>query len=129
MHEVWRMFCQMKDWQDGFPHLMKLWQATLVIPCSTVSCERGFSKQNLIKEMKRNRLNIEHLDDLMRVSLNGPQIDQMQWDRVYEIWKDAKDRSEWTKAHGPTIHCHKVLRKFHTCSYNHLYIHSTSVAF
>ena len=63
MHEAWRMFCKMKDWQDSFPHLMKLWQATLVIPSSTVSCERGFSKQNLIKEMKRNRLNIEHLDD------------------------------------------------------------------
>ena len=53
MHEAWRMFCKMKDWQDSFPHLMKLWQATLVIPSSTVSCERGFSKQNLIKEMKR----------------------------------------------------------------------------
>ena len=55
--------------------------ATLVIPSSTVSCERGFSKQNLIKEMKRNRLNIEHLDDLMRVSLNGPHIEEIQWDR------------------------------------------------
>ena len=65
MHEAWRMFCKMKDWQDSFPHLMKLWQATLVIPSSTVSCERGFSKQNLIKEIKRNQLNIEHLDDLM----------------------------------------------------------------
>jgi hypothetical protein len=77
MYESWCMFCKMKDWQDSFPHLMKLWQATLVIPCSTISCESGFSKQNLIKEMKRNRLNVEHLDDLMRVSLNGPQIDQM----------------------------------------------------
>ena len=24
MHEAWRMFCKMKDWQDSFPHLMKL---------------------------------------------------------------------------------------------------------
>ena len=54
MHEARRMFCKMNDWQDSFPHLMKLWHATLVIPSSTVSCERGFSKQNLIKEMKRN---------------------------------------------------------------------------
>ena len=42
--------------------------------------------------MKRNRLNIEHLGDLMRVSLNGPHIEEIQWDCVYEIWKDAKDR-------------------------------------
>ena len=64
---------------------MKLLQATLIIPSSMVSCETGFSKQNLIKEIKRNRLNVENLDSLMQVSLNGPQIDQMQWDRVYEI--------------------------------------------
>jgi hypothetical protein len=74
MNKAWRMVCKMKDWQDSSPHLIKLWQATLVIPCNMISCERGFSKQNLIKEIKRNQLNIEHLDDLMRVSLNGPQI-------------------------------------------------------
>ena len=55
-------------------------------------CERGFSKKNVIKEIKRNRLSIEHLDDLMRVSLNGPETHDMQWDRVFEIWKDGKDR-------------------------------------
>jgi hypothetical protein len=64
MHEAWRMFCKMKDRQDSFPHLMKLCPATLVIPCSTVSCERGFCKKNLIKEMG-NQLNIENFDDLM----------------------------------------------------------------
>ena len=58
MHEAWHMFCKMKNWQDSFPHFMKLLHTTLVTPSSTVSCVRGFSKQNLIKEMKRNRLNI-----------------------------------------------------------------------
>ena len=42
--------------------------------------------------MKKNRLNIEHLDDLMRSSLNGPHIEEIQWDHVYEISKDGKDR-------------------------------------
>ena len=92
MHEAWRMFCKMKDWHDSFPNLMRLWQSIMVIPYSTVACERGFSKQNVIKEIKRNRLSIEHLDDLMRVSLNGPETHDMQWDRVFEIWKDGKDR-------------------------------------
>ena len=51
---------------------MKLWQATFVTTCYIVSCEsRGFSKQNLVKEMKRNWWIIEQLDNLLRISLNG----------------------------------------------------------
>ena len=91
IHEAWRMFCKMKDWDDSFPNLMRLWQATMVIHYSIVACERGLSKKNGIKEIKRNRLSIAHLDDLMRVSLNGLETHDMQWDRVFEIREDGKD--------------------------------------
>ena len=33
---------------------------------------------------------IEHLDVLMWASFDGPEIHHMQWDCVFEIWKDAK---------------------------------------
>ncbi|GJP58264.1 hypothetical protein CLOP_g22945 [Closterium sp. NIES-67] len=37
------------EWQRSYPNILKLWQALAVLPLSTVECERGFSKQNLIK--------------------------------------------------------------------------------
>ena len=36
--------------------MMKLWQAMLAIRASTVDCERGFSKKNIIKDIRKSRL-------------------------------------------------------------------------
>ena len=72
---------------------MKLWQAVLTIPASTVDCERGFSKQNIIKDIRKSRLGLDTLDALMRISLNGPQLSIVDWNAVYEIWRDTKSRT------------------------------------
>jgi hypothetical protein len=92
MKDAWKVFSQTKDWHSRYPNMLKLWQAMLVIPTSTVACERGFSKQNMIKDIRRTRLSINTLDALMRISLIGPHISEMEWQRVYEIWQNAKER-------------------------------------
>ncbi|KAH7444814.1 hypothetical protein KP509_02G093100 [Ceratopteris richardii] len=92
MKEAWRYFSSMKDWHASFPNLMKLWRAILVIPASTIACERGFSKQNLIKSDRRSSLIVNTLDHLMRVSTIGPNIDEVDWNRVFELWKESKSR-------------------------------------
>ena len=75
----------------NFPTISNLWKAVLSIPASTVACERGFSRQNIIKDIRRTKLSLDTLDDLMRVSLTGIDSAMVEWDRVYEIWKDAKE--------------------------------------
>jgi hypothetical protein len=40
----------------------------MMIPVSTAICERGFSKQNLIKSHLRTSLKLETLDALMCIS-------------------------------------------------------------
>ena len=50
------------EWCDSFPNLMKLWQVVLILPASTASCQRGFSKLNRIKNDDRSRLCLETLD-------------------------------------------------------------------
>jgi hypothetical protein len=42
----------------------------LVSPVSTVDCERGFSRMNLIKTDVRNKLAINTLENLLKVSLH-----------------------------------------------------------
>ena len=72
--------------------MMKLWQAILTIPASTLDCERGFSKQNIIKDIRKSKLGLDTLDALMRISLNGPELSVVDWNVVYEVWRDTKSR-------------------------------------
>ena len=91
MKDAWRIFC-VTELHTNFPNMAKLWQAVLTIPASTVACERGFSRQNIIKDVRRTKLSLATLDALMRVSLTRLDSSMVEWDRVYEMWKDAKER-------------------------------------
>jgi hypothetical protein len=73
----------------NWPTLMSLWQAILVIPNSIVVCERGFSKQYWGKRKRRTTLNLDTLDVLTRVSLNGVEVEFMDWNGNLESWKTA----------------------------------------
>ncbi|CAI7822307.1 unnamed protein product [Closterium sp. NIES-53] len=57
------------DWESAYPNLGRLWIAVAVLPLSTVECERGFSRQNIIKSWVRGSLCDTTLGDLMTVSL------------------------------------------------------------
>ena len=91
MKDAWRIFCVTKL-HTNFPNMSKLWQAILYIPIGIVACERGFSRQNIRKDIRRTKLSLATIDALMRVSITGLESSMVEWDRVYEIWKDAKER-------------------------------------
>ena len=44
------------EMQEQFPQILKLLTLALTVPVSSVDCERGFSKQNLIKTKIRAKL-------------------------------------------------------------------------
>ena len=55
--------------------------------------ERTFSILKLIKTERRNSLSEDHLDDLMRISVDGPPLSQ--WDATPSVhlwWKDKQRR-------------------------------------
>jgi hypothetical protein len=66
---------------------MSQWQAILVIPTSIVVCESGFSKQNWVKSERRIRFNLDTLDALIRVSLNGSGVEFMDCNGHFESWQ------------------------------------------
>ncbi|CAI7827481.1 unnamed protein product [Closterium sp. NIES-53] len=76
-------------WQHSFPNLMRMWQAVAVLPLSTVECERGFSKQNLIWSWERGALSDTTLEHLMRCSLLEYDVD---WYEVVSIFRGEKLR-------------------------------------
>jgi len=59
------------EWFEGFPYLMELWQAILIILARTTMCERGFSNLNRIKNDGRSRLSLG-TRDVIFLSLSAP---------------------------------------------------------
>ena len=64
----------------------------LVAPVSTVDCERGFSKQNVIKTCLRNKMSDVALENLMRISIDGPSRDSFNFKGAFKKWAGQKTR-------------------------------------
>ena len=64
---------------DSFPNIITLLGIIYSIPFSSVECERGFSKQNLIKTDLRNSLNTETLHFLMMVGLEEKNLSEFDF--------------------------------------------------
>ncbi|XP_053388248.1 zinc finger protein 862-like [Mercenaria mercenaria] len=77
--------------KDVYPTAAEAAERFLLAPVSTVDCERGFSKQNLIKTCLRSRMSAKCLDRLIRISVEGPEISQFPFDKAFKKWA-SKDR-------------------------------------
>jgi hypothetical protein len=82
-----------QDYDNVFPNIIKLIKIVYCIPFSSVECERGFSKQNKIKTKDRNLLATDTLDMLMRISLEGSESAEFDYNRAYTIWNSLKRRT------------------------------------
>ena len=78
--------------QEVYPTVAEVAGRFLVAPVSTVDCERGFSRQNLIKTCLRNRMSVEALDKLLRLSIEGPSVDKFHYEKAVEKWAKIKNR-------------------------------------
>jgi hypothetical protein len=107
-----------KLYENLYGSLFKVIRIWLILPFSTVPCERLFSKKNLIKTRIRSRLRTKTLDTLLRCSLaSSDTINTLQRDIVDHFLK-AKDRfilkySKKAQKSKPNISQH-----IHTCSHN-----------
>lgn len=88
-----------------FQNILHLVHILLVLPVSSAVCERGFSTQKRIKSDARASLHTDTVEDLIRISVEGPSLEdfdaresvaswfsQGQWPRRphYKCWP-----SEW----------------------------------
>ena len=67
-------------------------KSCFLIPMTSVQCERGFSTQNRIKSKLRTNLNNQTLNDLMRISEDGPHIKEFDFQSALKKWKAEKVR-------------------------------------
>ncbi|CAL8339291.1 unnamed protein product [Boreogadus saida] len=70
------------EWLDLYPCLSLLASRSE----SSVNCEQDFSAMNRIKTDLRNRLQGEHLAACLRISINGPEPNEVPYDRALELF-------------------------------------------
>ncbi|MCO5579228.1 hypothetical protein L7F22_033082 [Adiantum nelumboides] len=74
--------------REKYASLLLLAQIALVQCCSTDICERGFSIQNIIESKLRNSLTTKSMRTLMGISLEGPPLDEFNFDEAIALWRD-----------------------------------------
>lgn len=75
-----------------YPNLSKLAKICLILPVSTADCERSFSAMKRIKTDLRNRMNTTTLDALMRICIEGPPLNEFDFDMALNSWSKLRNR-------------------------------------
>ncbi|KAJ8364881.1 hypothetical protein SKAU_G00137120 [Synaphobranchus kaupii] len=79
---------------EELKEILQLVDICATFQASSADCERGFSLMNHIKTASRNRLEVAHLDQLMRIKSKQEANGAINLDKVYNHWRSEKDRRE-----------------------------------
>ena len=80
------------EYTERFPNILMLVEIMLVLPLATACCECGLSTLKQIKSDWRSRLGTETLDHLMRISIDGPDLESYNAARALQHWWDKGER-------------------------------------
>ena len=95
MSLLWKIMYQ--NHKDVLPNLITLPELALILPIHKTDCERGFSKQNLIKSKSRNRIEDAALNRLMTISIEGRPLEEFDFAQSLSIWKGENNRRIFRK--------------------------------
>ncbi len=60
----------------------------LALPVGTATVERSFSHMKMIKTRLRNHLSDENLTHLMRIAIEGPDLSEVNFNEILDIFKE-----------------------------------------
>ncbi|MGH0122853.1 UNVERIFIED_CONTAM: hypothetical protein FKN15_008560 [Acipenser sinensis] len=94
---TWSKLLVNDHFKTSFPCITKIASIVSVIPMSTVDCERGFSRYNVIKSDLRNQLKESRVNLLMQMSVNSntPDLDKISefnFEKAFRYWCMDKKR-------------------------------------
>ena len=75
-----------------FSEMFKLMNIILALPVGTATVERSFSQMKMIKTRLRNRLNDSNLTRLMRIAIEGPELNSVNFAEILDIFKQKNRR-------------------------------------
>ena len=78
--------------QPVYPQLSCLASLGLTIPFTIANSERSFSTMKRVKTSLRNRLKTTTLDCLLRISMEGPELEHYNFDQAVTKWSSIRNR-------------------------------------
>ncbi len=75
-----------------FSETFKLIDIMLSIPVGTATAERSFSEMKLIKTRLRSRLTEQNLARLMRIAIEGPELNEINFSEILDVFKQSNHR-------------------------------------
>ena len=72
--------------RDTYPNLYILGKIGLIIPITSVNCERAISRYNAIKTDVRVTLNVDNVNKLMMLSIEAPSYKTFNYEPAFEEW-------------------------------------------
>lgn len=100
---MWQRILNEGKTQPAIANILALVRISLVIPVQTATLERGFSLMKRVKTDWRNRLKPHTLSQLMMITLNGPDLENLDAQPAISRWWRAGPRSRRTSSepYGP----------------------------
>ena len=83
--DLWEIMS--KYHSEELPGFRKLVCLAATHPVHTSDCERTFSVQNMTLTARRNRLNAQHCDQIMRIIMEGENIKEFNFIGALEKWR------------------------------------------
>lgn len=97
---LWETLLTKVPYKDDFKDVLHLVELVLVLPISAAQCERAVSAQNRIKSSTRATLSVSVLEDLIRLSSEGPPVAEFDPTPAVNRWFE-RDRSKGERARRP----------------------------
>ena len=75
----------------AYPNCSKLAQFALLLPTATADSERAFSTMRRIKRHLRSGMSNSTLNHCMRISMEGPCLEEFDFYKLIETWSNLKN--------------------------------------
>ena len=97
---LWETLLTKLPYKEDFADVLHLVEILLVLPISAAQCERAVSSQNRIKSSTRATLNVAVLEDLIRLSSDGPPVADFVPAPAVNCWFE-RDKSKGERSRRP----------------------------
>ena len=89
---LWSTMLTKDPYKSDYENVLHLVVLLLVLPISSTQCERAFSTQYRIKSATRSCLETETIEDLIRISSQGPPMAEFVSSQAVELWFSTGQR-------------------------------------
>jgi hypothetical protein len=85
-------FIETSDMSSVFPNLRQLYKIYTIMPVSSASAERSFSRLKLIKSYTRSKMGESRLSDLALLSIERNISENLDFNNVIQTFANMKSR-------------------------------------